>query len=183
MRGTSHLALGAAASLTLLAWGPIPGAAVAAGMLGGLMPDLDASESTIKHWAIPLGGGARVKPFWLPAVVVSALTRHRGPVHSLAGLAVAAGLAAGLAVLLGLPGARLLVAAFALGYLSHLLGDALTRTGVPLFYPLRRGQIHLLPGPLRLRLGGVVETALDYVLGPMVLAVIVGLTLRERILW
>jgi inner membrane protein len=39
-----------------------------------------------------------------------------------------------------------------LGYGSHLLGDALTRSGVPLLYPNPR-RVHLLPKPLRLLTG------------------------------
>ena len=55
-------------------------AAVAA--LGALLPDLDASESNIKHLKIL---GTNFKPFLLPAQVVHRSEQHRGLLHSLAG--------------------------------------------------------------------------------------------------
>ena len=51
--------------------------------LGALLPDLDASESKIKHMRIP---NTQVKPFLLPAMVVSKTDQHRGLLHSLVGV-------------------------------------------------------------------------------------------------
>lgn len=78
-------------SLWLLA--PLPaeilqanmGVLTAAAALGALMPDLDASESKIKHLKIP---NTQIKPFLLPALVVSRTDQHRGLLHSLLGLAM-----------------------------------------------------------------------------------------------
>jgi membrane-bound metal-dependent hydrolase YbcI (DUF457 family) len=56
-------------------------AAVAA--MGALLPDLDASESKIKHLKLL---GTQFKPFLLPAPVVHRSEQHRGLLHSLAGL-------------------------------------------------------------------------------------------------
>jgi membrane-bound metal-dependent hydrolase YbcI (DUF457 family) len=44
------------------------------------------------------------------------------------------------------------------GYALHVLADMMTRTGVPLMYPLSTERHYLLPRPLRLTTGGVVES-------------------------
>jgi inner membrane protein len=49
--------------------------------------------------------------------------------------------------------------AFLLGYLSHLLADALTISGMPLLWPWRT-RAYGLPKAVRLRTGGRVEYAL-----------------------
>jgi membrane-bound metal-dependent hydrolase YbcI (DUF457 family) len=58
------------------------GVLAAAAAFGALLPDLDASESKIKHLKIP---NTQIKPFLLPALVVSRSDQHRGLLHSLAG--------------------------------------------------------------------------------------------------
>lgn len=56
------------------------------------------------------------------------------------------------------PSLRGVGAAFAAGYLSHLLADALTIRGIPLWFPGQtQPSLHLLPGPLRVRTGGAGE--------------------------
>ena len=60
-------------------------AAIAA--LGALLPDLDASESKIKHLKLM---GTNIKPFLLPSQVVHRTDQHRGLLHSLWGLGMAA---------------------------------------------------------------------------------------------
>lgn len=108
---------------------------------GALLPDLDATHSTIKY--LRLGG--HFQPFRLPVRVLSHQLGHRGPLHSLAGIA-----------LLWLGWQPTL--ALALGMLSHLLGDASTKSGVPLLYP-KPGRWHLLPKDLRLTTGSPEEEA------------------------
>ena len=63
------------------------GVLVAAAALGALLPDLDATESKIKHLKIP---NTQIKPFMIPALVVSRSDQHRGLLHSFAGLGVMA---------------------------------------------------------------------------------------------
>ncbi len=123
-----------------------PTLCAAAALLGALLPDIDAEESTIKG-ELGLAGQA------VSLILKIFGVRHRGLTHR--------GLTALLALALGcLIGWRLGYAdvglAFGLGYLSHLIGDAMTKHGVPLLWPLP-GQFHLLPGPLRIRTGGPVE--------------------------
>ena len=93
--------------------------AVGAVILGALLPDLDTPQSAL----------GRLLPFL--SIPLERRWGHRTLTHSL--LAVA-----GLA-LLGLPlwgyYRASVYAALLLGYLSHLLADCATKSGVPLFYP------------------------------------------------
>lgn len=160
MTGPTHIALGVS-SIWLMrvipgAIGPLsvqdtssPGLIVGFAALGALLPDLDATRSTIKYLRL----GRRFQPFLLPARVLSKELGHRGPLHSLAGVAL-------LWVWLGLPTLLFLgwrpALALVLGMLSHLLGDASTRSGVPLLYP-KKGRWHLLPRDHRLVTGSAYE--------------------------
>lgn len=59
----------------------------------------------------------------------------------------------------------------AIGYLGHLIADGLTLSGVPYLWPVWREDLHLLPQPLRVRMGSPVDTALAFlVLAAMVLS-------------
>jgi membrane-bound metal-dependent hydrolase YbcI (DUF457 family) len=48
---------------------------------------------------------------------------------------------------------------FAAGYSSHLFLDMLTPAGLQVLRPFSRKSMHLLPGPLRIRTGGIVDSA------------------------
>ena len=164
MTGPTHLALGVSA-VWLLA--PIPGAVghgqasgaanpallALAAALGALLPDLDAQRSTIRYLRVDMGRGRRLRPFEPVAALVSRTLGHRGPLHSLLGIGV-------VWLLLGLPTLLWIgwqpSAAFALGLLSHLVGDGCTKSGVPLLFP-RAGRRHLLPPSLRLTTGSLAE--------------------------
>lgn len=101
-------------------------AALAAGGLGGLLPDLDHPHSFVGRRAPLLSD------------LAYGLLGHRGAFHSL--------LACLLAYLAALwllkhspfpaPAGKALAGALALGYASHLLLDALNPGGVALFWPL-----------------------------------------------
>ena len=60
---------------------------VLAAALVDLLPDLDASKSKIKHLKMP---NTQIKPFMLPALVVSRSDQHRGLLHSFVGLGMMA---------------------------------------------------------------------------------------------
>ena len=144
------LALGAsAAGLVSYDIGTL--AAIAA--FGALLPDLDASESKIKHLKIP---NTQIKPFLLPALVVSQTDQHRGLLHSLAGVGfVAATIAFPLSISYGwAPAAALL-----LGYTSHLGADAMTKSGIRLLYP-KATRYYLLCRSWRFTTGSLAEEAL-----------------------
>lgn len=127
-----------------------PTLCLGAAVLGALLPDLDARQSAIQHELGLVGRAAHSSLSWLGV-------KHRGVLHS------------GLVTLLVLLGAALLGwrsgyldagLAVGIGYISHVvIADAMTISGVPLFWPLGR-RFHLLPRPLRVRTGGPVEWVL-----------------------
>ena len=128
------------------------GVLAAAAAFGALMPDLDASESKIKHLKIP---NTQIKPFMLPALIVSRSDQHRGLLHSLAGL--------GMMTLFVLPASFFfgwaVAVAFLLGYTSHLVADSATKSGIRLLYP-RVQRFHLLPAQWRFATGSFAEETL-----------------------
>ena len=135
--------------------------------IGALLPDLDAHDSKIRHLNLGIG----FEPFVLPGHFMSGLMSHRGMLHSLLGIALCG-------LFFSLPfgscfgwqaGAALL-----LGYASHVVLDACTITGVPLWYP-NRTRWWLLPKPWRFLTGSFAEEVL---LAPLALLVF-GLLLSQ----
>ena len=118
-----------------------------AAALGSLLPDLDASESKVKHLSV-----AGIKPFLLPSQAIYGQFGHRTFLHSLAGLAFCA---SSCLLLSPFTGWQVALALW-LGYASHLAADALTRSGIPWLYPNHR-RFHLLPPRLRLTTGSQAE--------------------------
>lgn len=114
-----------------------------AAALGSLLPDLDASESKIKHFTI---GG--IKPFLLPSQAIYRQLGHRTFLHSLVGLTFVAVTGAVLVPFTGKDAAL----ALWLGYASHLIADGITRSGIPLLYP-RPKRFHLMPKRFRVVTG------------------------------
>ena len=133
--------------------------------LGALLPDLDASQSQIKHLTI-----AGVTPFAPLAVLLNRTLGHRSLLHSLVGWGAATLLLLPLALVAGV-GVPL---ALSLGYASHLATDACTKSGIPFFYPSRK-RYHLLPRPLRLTTGSMAEEAVFALFAVLV----AGLLLRQ----
>ena len=122
MMAGSHVVMGAALWVAVAKLGggnPADPQALAAAALGALLPDIDHPQS----WA-----GRKMRAISVP---LSLVVGHRGVTHS--AIAVAAGLA-----LLLLLGTGWMAAPVVVGYLSHLLADALTPSGVPLLWPSRR---------------------------------------------
>jgi inner membrane protein len=119
----------------------------AVGMGAALLPDLDSDEATIRQVTRTARSQGCVGG--LVSAIVTALGGHRGALtHSLLSwLVVSAG------ALLYFHG-NMLSVAFSLGYLSHLVADALTIEGVPLLWPLVRRRLRLLPSLLAIRTGG-----------------------------
>jgi len=135
-----------------------PLAVIAAG--AALLPDLDAQHSKIRSLRI-----GPVRPLDPLGALVYGAWGHRGPLHSLPGLA-AFGLICALPLALLWGGGY--GAAALLGYGSHLLLDAMTRHGVPLL-PARdragrwglRQRRHLLPRAFRFVTGSAAEDVLQ----------------------
>ena len=143
------------------------GTLAACAALGALLPDLDASESKIKHLKLL---GTQFKPFLLPAQIVSRSEQHRGLLHSLAGLAFITTVTVPIVFWTGWAP----VVSILLGYASHLAGDAMTKSGIRLLYP-RSTRFHLLPIHLRITTGSFAE---DCLLLPLAF-VAVALLLRQ----
>lgn len=126
--------------------------------LGALLPDLDATQSQIKHLSV-----AGIAPFAPLSVLLNRTLGHRGLLHSILGW--------GLATLILLPLALFVSVAvplaLSLGYASHLVTDACTKSGIPLLYPKRK-RYHLLPHPLRLTTGSQAEDAVFALLAVLV---------------
>ena len=92
---------------------------LSAAAFGALLPDIDHPQSAV---------GRKLSPISIP---LSALVGHRGVTHSLFAVGIAA-------ITLYFWGGVSLVAPVIVGYLSHLLADSLTLSGVPLLWPNRR---------------------------------------------
>lgn len=126
------------------------GLLAAAAIFGGLLPDLDAAESKIKHLQV-----TGIKPFLIPAQVVHRTDVHRGILHSLIGLGFVATVSVPMAILMGWT----MWLALLLGYASHLFADAATKTGIRLLYP-RQQRSYLLPKQWRITTGSLAEEML-----------------------
>ncbi|MBI4148900.1 metal-dependent hydrolase [Candidatus Woesearchaeota archaeon] len=100
---------------------------IAVAAFASLLPDVDHPDAKAGRY-MPL----------------SFLFEHRGFFHSIAALAMMSGI--GLAFFPGY------TAAIAIGYGSHILGDALSRKGIMPFHPFSRMRIHGF-----FRVGGLVE--------------------------
>lgn len=96
---------------------------LAAAVLGSLLPDIDHPKSKF---------GSKVPFISIP---LSMIFGHRGITHSL--LAIVGLAFAWWYFLSGAPDTFLLKA-LVIGYLSHLLGDFFTNSGIPLLYPWRK---------------------------------------------
>lgn len=123
MMAFSHMVFGLSSwGLVSAATGIEPGpVGFAAAFVGAVAPDIDHPHSWI---------GRRLLPISVP---MSAVFGHRGITHSL--LAVI-GFAFVIALYSNLAGG--LIFAFSVGYLSHLLGDLISNSGIPAFWPIKR---------------------------------------------
>lgn len=138
MMAVSHVVVGGAlwSLAATAAQQPIQPAGLGLAALGALVPDIDHPQSWL---------GKRLAVISVP---LAGIIGHRGVTHSLiAVLALLAFLAPA-----GLDHAG---APLAVGYLSHLLADALTLSGVPLLWPSRR-----LYGLPLIRTGSLAEIGL-----------------------
>lgn len=167
MLGRSHLTLAGAAygALTLR---PIetPYGPLAAPLLGGLTTDQTANLVLSFLIAAACGlapdidkaGSTASRSLGIPTRVLSwGIERsfgHRGGFHSLLAAALAYLLADLLGGLAGLTGLGALVA---FGWAAHLLTDAWTVHGVPLFWPLSTARVRLPP---RLSTGSFMEAVM-----------------------
>ncbi len=137
---------------------------MALGAFGSLLPDLDASESKIKRLSV-----VGITPFAPLSVGLNRRFGHRGALHSLLGWGIASLVFLPLGFFFSL-GVSL---ALSLGYGSHLVADACTKSGIPAFYPKGK-RIHLLPRALRLTTGSLAEEAFLVALGLLLFALLLS---------
>jgi len=156
MKGGSHLILGIAGAALVhthvqpLAATPLEYALVfGAAAIGSLAPDIDHPNSTITNGLGCVGA--------LLSGIARFVGGHRGATHTLLLWAVLTALAIYVRGNVGL--------AFGVAYLLHLLADAITVEGVPLFAPLYLKRVCLLPGAIAIRTGSFVEYLLLVVTG------------------
>ncbi len=121
---------------------------VVLGALGGLLPDIDASESTIHKLSYGL------------TAPIGMLLRHRGILHSLIAV-IGVGVISSLIVGAYLPLAPLVITS---AYASHLILDAMTKMGVPLLYPFS-APFRIFPKSLSAKVGGFFDHGLFIVGG------------------
>jgi len=142
MMGKTHALIGGVTGLALAYALQAPGhetvTLCCVGLVGALLPDVDSPQSTANR-ALPI------------LRLLGMFAKHRGILHGL-WLPALLWLVSGLIS----PVWQSVMWALAAGYVSHLLADAITIQGVPLFWPYTRN-IHLLPGLLRIKTGGWVE--------------------------
>jgi inner membrane protein len=137
MKGTTHALLGVTALVGWQGWIPLPpdlprlGLALVAAGVGALLPDLDSDESLIRHQTHTARSDG--PQGWLVSWIMPS---HRGITHS--GLMAAA--ICGLSWLWP----HYWLTALAIGYVSHIVADMLTRQGVPVLWPVH-WRLSLLP--------------------------------------
>lgn len=149
MMGHTHGLIGVALGLGVATiYHVTPEASLAlAGLAGGLalLPDIDHPQGKLRR---KMGTVGHIGLFWL---------KHRGITHTLIALVA---VAAAAYMLLPLPYAI----GAAGGYLSHLLADMVTVSGLPVFWPYKRESLHIMPKRLRITTNTLPEHLLALVL-------------------
>ncbi len=176
MTWRSHL-MGGLASITILPFALDSTSFVLAcifAVLGSLLPDLDAQQSKLSNSQI-----RGIAPLKVASLLLNKRLGHRGAFHSVLALLL-------VAVVLGLPLALFLdpfaCVGLVLGFASHLLLDACTRSGVPLWWP-DTTRVHLLPRALRVTTGSLAEDAVFVLLAmPVALSFLIRLSTASAVL-
>jgi len=162
MKGASHLLIGLGAAAVVHRiyapfgdnWQALAAASVAA-TIGALLPDVDSDESIIRRSTGTARSGGCVGK--LASLGISAITGgHRVGTHTAVAWLVISALAWAVGRVANSPNIAI---AFSVGYLSHLLADALTIEGIPLFWPLAKRRVCLLPSFIAIRTGSFFEYA------------------------
>ncbi|MDI6737936.1 MAG: metal-dependent hydrolase [Nanoarchaeota archaeon] len=114
----THLAIGALAGISLFHYymPEQPFAFALVFLFASILPDIDTTKSAIG------------KRLWPVSSILTLFTRHRGFFHTVWIPLAVLGIGFYLKIAL--------LAAFTMGYLVHLLSDAITEEGVSLFSPL-----------------------------------------------
>lgn len=146
MKGKSHIIAGIATGITTAIFtftGSVlgVGATIASSVLGSILPDIDLPNSK---------AGNKLKPI---AKVINKLFGHRTITHAPLWLVPLFLLLHNLSELTSAfpiaikTNLSCLLIGYISGFISHLLGDMLTKGGIPLFYPFKKHRYHLTPAP------------------------------------
>lgn len=145
MMGRTHFMLGAVAGLGLAQHLQVDDAhallLVTASCFGAALPDIDHPRAGLRQRLGVIGDGLLG---WL---------KHRGPTHSLLALAAV--------IIVGLYVNPVYGAAVAVGYVTHLLADMSTHSGIYLLWPGFRQPCWILPRPFRVSTAGRVEMLVE----------------------
>lgn len=133
-------------------------AAIGASLLGSRLPDVDQLGARI-HRRTRIERRSLIarltgRALRLPMTIFATLATHRGATHWLLSGAATTILLAGVAGALSPPLALPVAIGCGCGYGAHLLADACTPHGAPLFGPASARRIHLLPPGMRVVTGG-----------------------------
>ncbi len=116
--------------------------------IGSIFPDIDENGSYIGRRMI------------FVSLVLSLFIKHRGITHTILILLVYALIGIALHAHYMYGWISWTTAGFILGNAIHIIGDMMTRSGVAILYPFYTGSLHLMPRPLRLRTGRIIEKAI-----------------------
>lgn len=128
---------------------------IIAAAIGALVPDLD-------HTGSYLGRRLRIVSF-----VIHTIFGHRTMTHSLLGLGLFTIGGFALLILLNLP--LYLLAGFFAGVVSHLVSDAMTPSGIPLYWPFSKER-YRLSQKIRIPTGSSSETLVFFLVFLLVIA-------------
>jgi len=183
MRGGTHVLIGLGVTAVALTppdlWSTTPdpatwGAGMVVGGMASLLPDIDSLDATIRQmWGVGDKQTSRrlqrtlsrrfslldllfVLLRWGMARLLNlipVLIQHRGLTHwGLTWLV--------LSLLVWLVAPVPITVAFTVGYLSHILADMMTISGVAMLWPVVKRPLHLLPNGWRFRTGSPAEDLL-----------------------
>ena len=116
--------------------------------LGSLFPDFDEPNSYLSSRP----------PWFIVSHLISFFTKHRGATHT-----IFFDISISIILVIGLYSFNLfdrfwiLVPVFFVAYLSHLIGDSMTKSGTQMLRPFSKKKVYFLPKPFRFRTGSFTE--------------------------
>ena len=128
-------------------------------MLGGLFPDFDSTNSTVAHMGFRVNKGLRVKPFYLLSLFGSIIFEHRTYTHTFIAAIIGGVVVSIITYFVGMEDMIINGVAFFLGWVSHILLDAMTVSGVPMLWPMKpiTQSQHILSHKRRIKTGATFD--------------------------
>ena len=168
MRNYTHeligVSLGIAAGQAVGADGLETAGLTAAAFSGSRLPDTDQLGSRVHRRSRLERANLLARTIGLllrlPVIAFALVARHRGITHSVLACTLVATVVFLVVAPLDGTSAAVVGGGVGIGYGGHLLADARTPSGVPLFSPLVRRRVWLLPRPARIPTGSLRELML-----------------------